>query len=293
MASDRAAAFDGPAGSDSLSMGQSADCSVRAEGEFRSVDGHHTPAIWSLAEEVAIGFSYNGVTQAVMMATPADLKDFAVGFSLAEELVASAAAIRAILVEPVTGGIRLEMTVPEADFAGDRLRERSVAGRSGCGLCGVEKIENAVRESRRVARGFTLEMAAVGRALEALPGLQVMNRVNHSVHAAAACDPAGNILLVREDVGRHNALDKLIGAMARAGVPAAETFVVLTSRCSFEMVQKAAAAGVPHLVSMSAPTSLARDLAARAGISLTALRGADGFMVFDAAHERKGTDGNP
>lgn len=278
---DRVAARDGSPGQDSSRLGQSADCSVRAEGEFRSVDANCTPAIWSLAEEVAVGFSYNGVTQAVMMATPADLKDFAVGFSLAEELVASAEAIRAILIEPVTGGIRLEMTVPEDAFAADRLRERSVAGRSGCGLCGVEKIENAVRTPRSVARRFDLEMNAVRRALDVLPELQVMNRVNHSVHAAAACDPAGAILLVREDVGRHNALDKLIGAMARRGVSAADSFVVLTSRCSFEMVQKAASAGVPHLVSLSAPTSLARDLAARAGISLAALRGDDGFMVFD------------
>jgi FdhD protein len=241
---------------------------------------------WQLAEEVPVNLLYNERPHVVMMATPSDLEDFAWGFSLSEGVLASPDLIRDVSVATVEGGILADVsTVEGADVIRDRAG-RSLEGRSGCGLCGVERLDQVFRSIKPVRAGFTLSSRAVSRAFAEMPSRQVMNRENHSVHAAAWCSPEGEVLLLREDVGRHNALDKLIGAMARQHIDCAGGFVVMTSRCSFELVQKAAAVGVPYLATVSAPTSLALDLAGRAGMKLASLS-PDGVVLFDSGFDIK------
>ncbi|WP_207461018.1 formate dehydrogenase accessory sulfurtransferase FdhD [Azospirillum sp. SYSU D00513] len=235
---------------------------------------------WLLAEETPVAIEYNRRSHAVMMATPADLEDFALGFSLCEDIVAVADDVEAVTVRTATNGIVVNVDVDPLRLLRGSLRRRSMEGRSGCGICGVDSLGNAVRDPRPVAPGFRPSAEAVAAAFARLPDHQPMNRDNRSVHAAAWCDPAGRILMAREDVGRHNALDKLVGGLARAGIPAGSGFAVMTSRCSFELVQKAAAVGIPLLATMSAPTALAFDLARAAGMTLAARSRADGVLLF-------------
>ena len=240
---------------------------------------------WQLAEEVPVNLAYNGKPHVVMMATPQDLEDFARGFSLSEGVLASSALIADIVVEPVEGGIMIDvLTVPRAKVSKER-QARSLEGRTGCGICGMQKLEQVVRNVRPVAPGFVADAPAIARAFAALPGRQVMNQENKSLHGAAWCAPDGEILHIREDVGRHTALDKLIGALAAAEVDTSAGFVVMTSRCSFELVQKTSSVGIPCLATVSAPTSLALDLAGRAGMALAALS-EDGVVMFEMlAHD--------
>jgi FdhD protein len=242
--------------------------------------GAAAPVTWQIAEETAVALEYNGRSHAVMMATPADLEDFALGFSLSEEIIPSAADLERIALRDTPLGLVVSMTVDPLRLLRGALRRRSMEGRSGCGLCGVDSLANAVREPKRVSACLSVEPSAIAAAFRALPDHQPMNRINHSVHAAAWCDPAGAIQVAREDVGRHNALDKLIGALARSGRDPASGFVVMTSRCSFELVQKAAAVGVSLLATISAPTALALDLARGAGVRLGALSRDDGVVLF-------------
>lgn len=247
--------------------------------------GFPTPAnqadvTWLVAEETPVAFEYNGRSHAVMMATPADLEDFAMGFSLCEEIVGSAADIERIGVRTLEDGIVLSIEVDPLRLLRGSLRRRSMEGRSGCGLCGVDSLANAVREPRKVTAGFAASVEAVARAFAALPDHQPMNRANRSLHAAAWADPAGRILLAREDVGRHNALDKLAGALTRETIDPAGGFAVMSSRCSFELVQKAATIGIPLLATISAPTALALKLARAAGMTLAARSRGDGVMLF-------------
>lgn len=234
---------------------------------------------WHLAEEVPAALTYNQDSSVVMMVTPADLEDFAVGFSVSEGMVAATADITKIDVLASANGYVIDIRASRlTQRAG---RERVIAGRSGCGLCGVDSLEDAVRPARAVTRRFALDAAAVAGALAALPDHQPLNRLNHSVHAAAWCSPEGDILRAREDVGRHNALDKLLGSLLRDGLVPANGFVALSSRCSFELVQKAAAVGVPYLASISAPTTLALSMARNAGMGLACLS-PDGIVTFGA-----------
>jgi FdhD protein len=236
--------------------------------------------LWQLAEEVPVNLAYNGHPHVVMMATPQDLEDFARGFSLSEGVLASSALIADIMVEPVEGGIKINIvTVPKAEISKER-QARSLEGRTGCGICGMQKLEQVVRNIRPVAPGFVADPSAIARAFAALPGHQIMNQENKSLHGAAWCAPDGEILYIREDVGRHTALDKLIGALAAAEVDTAGGFVVMTSRCSFELVQKTSSVGIPCLATVSAPTSLALDLAGRAGMVLAALS-KEGVVMFE------------
>ena len=243
-------------------------------------DAAVTPMLDAIAEEVPVALSYNGVSHAVMMATPADLEDFALGFSLSEGIVEHAGEVRDIEQEETGAGTVLHVTISARRFAALKDRRRNLTGRTGCGLCGVDSLEHAIRPvpARSLGGGTTID--AIGRALRELPGLQQLNRVTRSLHAAAWADAGGGIALLREDIGRHNALDKLIGAMARAGVDTARGFGVVTSRSSYEMVQKAAAAGMPVLVAISAPTALAIRVAREAGVTLVALARADGARVY-------------
>jgi FdhD protein len=236
-------------------------------------------------EETAIAFAYEGGTYAVMMATPQDLEDFAVGFSFTEGLIASPADIRQFEVVEHEAGLELRMWLTEPRAAALSERRRYLAGPTGCGLCGIESLEGAMRPARHVDGGGSFAPAEIMRALEALPPRQVLNRQTRAVHAAALWLPGIGLGAVREDVGRHNALDKLAGAMLRAGLDGQNGMVLLTSRVSVEMVQKTAAVGVPVLVAVSAPTALALRTAEQAGITVVGIARGDGFEVF--THPRR------
>ena len=240
-----------------------------------------------VAEEVAVALVYNGISHAVMMATPCDLEDFARGFSFTERIVEKATEIYDVEVEDmrpghgqgapegvVRHGIEVRLEIAAQRMAGLQARRRSLAGRTGCGLCGVDSLEAALRPVPVVAAPQSVRRQAIEQAMAALPGEQRLNRMNGASHAAGWATPAGRLVAVREDVGRHNALDKLAGALlVRATAGAALEpggFVVVTSRCSYEMVQKAAALGAAAIAAMSAPTSLAIETAEQAGIALAA-----------------------
>jgi len=236
-------------------------------------------------EETAIAFSYDGGTYAVMMATPQDLEDFALGFSLTESLVSSLADIRQFEIVEHDGGIELRMWLVEPRAAALSERRRHLAGPTGCGLCGIESLEEAVRSLPRVPDGATFTPAEIMRALDLLSPRQELNRQTRAVHAAAFWQPDAGLVAVREDVGRHNALDKLAGALLRGTVPCQNGMVLLTSRVSVEMVQKTAIIGAPLIVAVSAPTALTVRTAEAAGITLAAIARSDGFEIF--AHPQR------
>ena len=223
---------------------------------------------------------YNGVSHVVMMATPADLADFAVGFSLSEGIVRDIGELRDLAVADGEDGVQVEIEIAPEAYAGLAERRRNLTGRTGCGLCGVDELAQVARPLGRVGAGRTIALAAVRKALGALSAHQTLNKTTGAVHAAAWADADGAIQIAREDVGRHNALDKLIGAMARAGIDPQSGFAIITSRCSFEMVQKAATVGIPFLVAISAPTTMALRIAERAGVTLVALARADSVTVY-------------
>jgi FdhD protein len=224
-----------------------------------------------LAAEVPVALVYNGRPHVVMMCTPADLEDFAIGFTITEEIVADARDVARIDVVRYGRGIELQLEVPTD--AAERLTERgrAITGRTGCGLCGVEVIDEALREPRLVRSAMVMSRDALWRASESLGDLQPMNRDTNAIHAAAWASSDGTLRVVREDVGRHNALDKVLGALARAGTDASTGFLVVTSRASYELVQKAAVANVPIIAAVSRPTALAVDLADQAGITVVGL----------------------
>ena len=234
----------------------------------------------TVPEEVAVAFSYDGGTHAVMMATPRDLEDLAVGFTLSESIVTAPAEIRDLAVVEEEAGIELRMWLAEARAEALRARRRHLAGPTGCGLCGIESLAEAMRTAPAVSKGPTLTGEDITAAIEALAPLQPLNHESCGAHAASFWRRGEGIVLVREDVGRHNALDKLIGAMARGGVAAGDGMLVLTSRVSVEMVQKAATAGFPILVAVSVPTALAIRSTEAAGMTLAAIARSDGFEVF-------------
>lgn len=244
-------------------------------------DGVLMPSSRAVPEETPIAFSYGGSTHAVMMATPADLEDFAFGFSLAEGIITSPDEILA--VEPLEAGAGLDVQVTLRDATADALtvRRRRMAGPVGCGLCGIESIEEASRPVPRVAAaGFCLTPEDIEEAMTALGRAQVLNRETRAVHGAGFFVPGEGLLAIREDVGRHNALDKLVGAVLRAGRRGEEGVVVVTSRLSVEMVQKATILGASVLVAISAPTALAIRTAEEAGMTLIGIARGHDFEVF-------------
>jgi FdhD protein len=238
-----------------------------------------------VAEERAVALVYNGISHAVMMATPCDLEDFAVGFSLTERIVEKASEIYDIEVEDIAvesgeRGIEVRLKIAAQRMVGLQERRRSLAGRTGCGLCGVDSLEAALRPvSRSLATG-TVSRRAIEHAMAALPAHQRINKLNGATHAAGWAAADGSLVLVREDVGRHNALDKLGGALATSGAAGDGGFVVVTSRCSYEMVQKATALGAVAIAAVSAPTSLAIETAEQAGIALVAFVREDRLTVY-------------
>lgn len=237
-----------------------------------------------LAEEVAVALTYNRTTHAVMLASPADLEDFAVGFSLSEGIIRAVEDIEELEVRGTAHGVELRMWLGEAPVAALHARRRSLAGPSGCGLCGIDSLEQAMRPAPRVTSELRVTPADIAAALATLPGAQALNRETGAVHAAGLFQPGAGLLALREDIGRHNALDKLAGALARGGLSAARGMVVTTSRVSVELVQKAATMGTAILVAISAPTALAVRMAEEAGITLVAIARPDGFEVFSHPH---------
>ena len=241
----------------------------------------------AIAEEVPVAMVYNGESFAVMIMTPLDLEDFALGFSLSEGLLGSAAELESIRVQPRLEGIELLMKVSAAipGQGSGRHHERLLPGRSGCGLCGARTLEDAVRHPGPVGHGPHIDAEALNRALLALRSTQPINLATGSVHAAAWADTRGQIMLVREDVGRHNALDKLIGAMLRRGVDSEAGFLLVTSRASYEMVIKATTIGITIMAAISAPTALGIHLARDTGLTLIGFARADSHVVY--THPRR------
>jgi FdhD protein len=245
-----------------------------------------------VADEVPVALEYNGISQAVMLATPLDLQDFALGFSLSEGILLSADELFDIDETPSDLGITLKLRVAGGAFARLKDRRRSMSGRTGCGLCGTESLSQVVRALPPLPPGPVFERRAISGAMAQFQALQTLQQATGAVHAAAWCSADGAVLWLREDVGRHNALDKLIGALLRAGVDAGTGFIAVTSRASFEMVQKAVSAGVPLLAAVSAPTSLAVQTAERAGLTLVGFARQQDLVVY-ARHERLAMDGRP
>lgn len=232
-------------------------------------------------EEVPVALSYGGTTHAVMMASPADLEDFALGFSITEGIVAEPDEIEAVTIAKVPGGIDVQIRLKEAAGGRFEARRRRLAGPVGCGLCGIESIEEAMRGVRPVAAGgLHLSAGEIADAVRLLSRMQPLHAQTGAVHAAGLYVPGRGIIAAREDVGRHNALDKLAGALCRAGESGEAGAVVLTSRVSVEMVQKTAAIRAPVVIAVSAPTALAVATANAAGITLIALVRGDEFDIF-------------
>jgi len=240
----------------------------------------------TVAAEVPIAISFFGIGYAVMMATPADLHDFAVGFARSERLIEAASEIVEVEERPAEGeGILLsiELAPERRDLVFERVRHR--IGESSCGLCGIENLEQALRPLPKLGPPKSkVSSDRLFAALELLGSHQPLNAQTGAVHGAAFFDAAGRLVAAREDVGRHNAFDKLIGHALRSGIDLGEGFALLTSRCSYELVEKAALAGIGLLVTVSAPTTLAVARARKAGLTLIALARPDSMLVMTDPH---------
>lgn len=235
--------------------------------------------------EAPVAIETNGIAYAVMMATPLDLEDFVTGFLVAEGL-ASAGEVGAVAIHATDhaqwgAGYVARVNLPPERLGPIVERARRRVGDSSCGICGIEGVEAALRPLPPLARRSAASPQAIRRGLDAMAGAQALGRETRATHAAAFCDEAGALLALREDVGRHNALDKLTGALARQGIDAGQGFVVMTSRCSYELVEKAVRAGCPLLVTISAPSDLAARRAQAAGLALAVVARADSMLVID------------
>ena len=231
------------------------------EGENRALEDQ-------VAAEVPLALSYNKRSHVVMMVTPTDLEDFALGFSLTEGIISQVSDISEIKIIPREAGLEAALTVTEECFKKLDAQRRNLVGRTGCGLCGAESLEQAVRFPAVVSSQVVIDHAAIQTAILSMPDHQPLQSVTGSAHGAAWCDLNGKVLALREDVGRHNALDKLIGYLAGSGFDSREGFVLVSSRASYEMVYKVAAVGIELLVAVSAATTLAVDFAHRSGVTL-------------------------
>ncbi len=263
-------------------------------GEGRSLEGTSEPApartltfggevrdeARPIAIETPVQVSYGDIPFGVMMLTPADLQDFAYGFSLTEGIITAASDVRAVVLEPVGDGLRLRVDLIGARLHAHLARKRALAGRTSCGLCGIEDLDALPRALASTGEAPRVDLRALARAVHGLDDHQPLNAATRAVHGAAWCGMNGAIERVREDVGRHNALDKLIGALLRTGREPVEGFVLITSRASFEMVEKVATFGCRTLVAISAPTSLALERARALDVTLVGIARRDAVTVF-------------
>lgn len=265
----------------------SVDFSVRA---FSYDSGASGPELTrAVAVEAPVQIVIGGAPFAVMMATPQDLEDFAYGFALTEQIAETVKDIRSVEVERVEDGWKLKIALSGERLQAHLARGRVMSGRTGCGLCGIEDFSQMPSPHPPLTSQASIAPAAIRTALEELETRQPLNHLTRAVHAAAWCGQDGTIVMVREDVGRHNALDKTIGALSRMDVAPDSGFFVITSRCSFEMVAKAAIFGAGTLVSVSAPTSLALERAQRFGVRIIAVARRDQALCFeDRADEASG-----
>lgn len=254
-------------------------------------DGRFEPVEEWVADEVAIALEVNGLSHAVMMATPLDLEDFALGFLLSEGLIDEPGELLEIEPQPSDEGVTLQLQVTQRQLHRFKERRRSMVGRTGCGICGAESLDQALRPLCRPLGTARVSMEAIARGMAGLAQGQLLQRRTGATHAAAWCDLQGQALFVREDVGRHNALDKLVGAMARARVDASQGFVAVTSRASYEMVHKTAMAGVGLLAAISGPTHLAIRTADTAGLTLAGFVRGGRATVYTHAQRLQPTGG--
>ncbi len=233
----------------------------------------------SLAEEMPVALIYNGISHAVMLATPQDLEDFALGFSLSEGILADKSELYGVETRLQVNGIELHCEIASERFIQLKTRRRTLAGKTGCGLCGAESLEQAMRYPVQLANQTIFNRSAIQLGLEAMPAQQMLQQKTGSTHACAWVSADGVILALREDVGRHNALDKLVGAIATHGCKP-EGFVITTSRASYEMVQKTASVGISMLVAISAPTALAVRVADCCGLTLVGFARNNNYVVY-------------
>ncbi|MFS2113786.1 formate dehydrogenase accessory sulfurtransferase FdhD [Herbaspirillum frisingense] len=247
-------------------------------------DGQRETVEDVVAEEVPIALEYNGISHAVMMATPADLEDFALGFSLTEGILASPGELYECDIVPGCEGVQVQMRIATERFVALKEKRRNLTGRTGCGLCGAETLEQAVRHPQAVQGGAGFTVAQVHAAFEQMQAGQQLQQATGATHAAAWMDAAGRIVLVREDVGRHNALDKLIGALAEEKTDFSQGAAIITSRASYEMVQKAATVGIGFIAAVSAPTALAIRLAEETDVTLLGFVRKQGHVVYARPH---------
>jgi len=240
-----------------------------------------SPDTRTLAAEKPLALTYNGISHVVMMVTPSDLEDFVTGFSLSEEIIETPKEISGLEIVPADKGYIAKIEIPKAKVEALLERGRHLVGQTGCGLCGVEDLKDAIRRYRPIQTRPAPRPGAIFKALKGLDKKQPLNRETGAVHAAAFVTWEGGIETVKEDVGRHNAFDKLIGVRARGNRAFSGGFALLTSRCSFELVQKALAVKIPMLVTISAPTDLAVELAAKHKLTLVALARPDAVLVMN------------
>ncbi len=252
--------------------------------------GQHSQEQDYIAEEVPISLVYNGVPHVVMLATPTNLEEFALGFSITEGIIKNPQELLSARLYNRSNGIEVQLKIPEHRFQGMADKGRNLTGRTGCGLCGASTLKQAIRQPKPVNGNLTLPAAELRSALTDIKQHQKLNRLTGAVHAAAWAVPGQGILEVREDVGRHNALDKLIGFLLRTGKDLSKGFIIVTSRASYEMVQKTAWVGITMLAAISAPTGLAIRLANEAGLTLIGFARDDQHVVY--THPQRLTHSN-
>ena len=265
--------------------GVDASCgSAEVDAAPLSYDGHqrerqpHTIAI-----ETPVNIIYGSLPFAVMMATPTDLEDFAYGFSFTEGIIDAADDVRELSLTDTDDGLKLSVSLKADNMQRHLGRARNLTGRTGCGVCGIADLSEMPNGTTKLSPPAHFQIKSIARALEQSQTKQVLNASTRAVHGAAFCNWGGDIVALREDVGRHNALDKLIGALLRGGHNPADGFMLITSRASYEMIEKTARAGSPVLVAMSAPTSLAIERADAYGLTLIAVAREDGAIQFTPA----------
>lgn len=265
------------------------DSMMNTSAQVRVIRAHSGAALDSVVNEVPVALQYNGISHAVMLCTPNDLECFGVGFSLSEGIIESPTQIFGIVIEPSQAGLTVAMEIASGPFMKLKFRRRSMVGRTGCGICGVDSLDAVERDIPVVPSQAHFPVAALTRAAQALPAQQMLQKLTGAAHAACHVSASGEISHVKEDVGRHNALDKCLGSLARASMHR-HGAIVVTSRASLEMVQKTAAIGYGILAAISAPTAAAISLADKLGVTLIGFLRGEQYVVYTHPESLDGID---